>query len=132
MRNSEPRITVRFRKNLTLPLRTGPIRFAVTMANGLTSHSWKVFTKGGDAYVVCRESMKDIKVSLHKSGRQHIAFVHGSGHEMTPGSRFWNRWWEPSSKQRPPVPSVKCSCVNELPSVALTQRFLAVCEDYGP
>ena len=63
--------------------------------------------------------MKDIKVSLHESGRQHIAFVQGSGHEMTPGSRFWNRWWEPSSTQRPPVPSVKLLFPSWATTVAL-------------
>lgn len=120
MNNSEPRITIRFRKELTLPLRTGPIRFAVLMANGLTSHSWKVFTKGDDAYLVCRENMKDIKVSLHESGRQHIAFAQGSGYEMTPGSRFWNRWWEPSSKKRPPVPSIKLLFPSWATTVALS------------
>ena len=26
---------------------------------------------------------------------------------------------------------LRCSCVNELPSVALTQRFLALCEHHG-
>ena len=119
MANSDPRISYRFRKGRTLPLRKGPVRFAVVMANGLTSYSWKVFTKGGDAYVVCRENMKDIKVSLHASGRQHIAFIQGSGHEMTPGSRFWNRWWEPSSKERPPVPSVKLLFPSWATTVAL-------------
>ena len=107
MTNTEPKITVRSREELKLPLRTSPIRFAVVMRNGLTSHSWRVFTNGSDAYIACRETMKEVKVSLHASGRQHIAFTEGSGHEMTSGSRFWNRWWEPSSQQRPPLPSVK-------------------------
>ena len=101
------KITVHHPVDLTLPLHDGPLRFAVIMKNGLTSYSWNIFTRGGDAYVVCRETMKDIKVSLHESGRQHIAFTKGSGHEMTPGSRFWNTWTEPPLQKRPPVPSVK-------------------------
>ena len=119
MKTEEPQITVSFKKELTLPLSTGPIRFAVVTKNGLTSHSWKVFARKGDAYIVCRETMKEVKVSLHRSGRQHIAFIKGSGHEMTPGSRFWNRWWEPASQQRPPVPSVKLL----FPSWATTLRL---------
>lgn len=107
MPTTEPKLTVHHPVGLTLPLRDEPLRFALIMKNGLTSHSWKVFTHGGDAYVVCRESMREIKVSLHESGRQHIAFTKGSGHEMTPGSRFWNTWSEPSYQKRPPVPSVK-------------------------
>ena len=107
MPNCEPRITVHHPVGLTLPLHDGPLRFAVIMRNGLTSHSWNIFTHGGDAYVVCRETMKEIKVSLHESGRRHIAFTKGSGHEMTPGSRFWNTWFEPPLQKRPPVPSVK-------------------------
>ena len=84
------------------------MRFAVTLKNGLTSHTWGVRTeKTGDTYIYCRETMKEIKVSLHRSGRQQIAFTKGSGHEMTPNSRFWKRWWQPSPDQRPPVPSVK-------------------------
>lgn len=122
MASEEPTIAVHHPQDLTLPLRRGPIRFAVVLNNGLTSHSWKVFTHGGDAYVVCRESMKEIKVSLHDSGRQHIAFTKGSGHEITPGSRFWNRWWQPSSGQCPPVPSVKLL----FPSWGTTLRIDAV------
>lgn len=99
---------VHIRHGLTLPLRTRKIRFAVTMKNGLTSHTWGVETrKAGDTYVYCRETMKEVKVSLHDSGRQHVAFTKGSGHEMTPNSRFWKRWRQPSPDQRPPVPSVK-------------------------
>ena len=100
------KLTVYFRKGLTLPLRTGPIRFAVVMENGLTSHSWGVRTeRKGDAYVFCRESMTDVKVSLHTSGQQRIAFTKESGHVTASGTRLWNQWLEPP-QQRPPVPSL--------------------------
>ena len=92
--------------NLQLPLRKSPINFAVTRKNGLTSNAWGIRVKGGDAYIYCRDNMKEIKISLHKSGKQFIAFRKESGHEMTPGSRFLNQWWEPS-RQTPPVPSFK-------------------------
>ena len=109
MATEGPRITVSFRRELTLPLRTGSICFAVVTKSGLTSHSWKVFTRKGDAYVVCRETMKEVKVSLHQSGRQHIAFIKGSGHEMTPGSRFWNRSWEQARSRHSRHATFRCS-----------------------
>ena len=40
----------------------------------------------------------------------------------------------PTIGKRRPSPSrlgLRCSCVNELPSVALTMRFLALCDQYG-
>ena len=41
--------------------------------------------------------------------------------------------WEPHSSpaRSPPISGLRCSCVSELPSVALTQRFLALCEHHG-
>ena len=100
-------IPIYLRHGLELPLRESPIRFAVTMKNRLTSNTWGVkVEKVGDAYIFCRDNMKEQKISLHKSGKQHIAFLKGSGYEMTPGSRYWNQWLEPQP-QRPPVPSFK-------------------------
>ena len=100
-------IPIYTRHGLELPLRESPIRFAVTMKNGLTSNTWGLkVEKDGDAYIFCRDNMKEQKISLHKSGKQHIAFSKGSGHEMTPGSRYWNQWREPQ-QQRPPMPSFK-------------------------
>ena len=106
-RVQRPEIPIFVRHGLALPLRKGPVRFAVNMPNGLTSHVWGVRTeKKGDAYIFCRETMKELKISLHASGRQHIAFTRESQQEIAPGSRHWNKWSEPS-QQRPPVPSVK-------------------------
>ena len=36
-----------------------------------------------------------------------------------------------SPPARPAISGLRCSCVNEVPSVALTQRFLALCEHHG-
>ena len=106
-KTQQPEIPIFARHGLGLPLRKGPVRLAVNMPNGLTSHTWGVRTeKKGDAYIFCRETMKEIKVSLHASGRQHIAFTKESKQEMAPGSRYWNKWSEPPQRQ-PPVPSVK-------------------------
>ena len=60
----------------------------------------------GDAYIYCRDNIEEIKISFHKSGKQHVAFTKESGHEMTPRSRFWNQWREPP-QQNPAVPTFK-------------------------
>ena len=104
---SSEQLNIYTRKNRTLPFTESPIRFAVTKKNGLTSNAWGVrVEETGDAYIYCRDMMKELKISLHQSGKQHIAFTKGSELEMTPGSRFWNQWREPPS-QRPPVPTFK-------------------------
>ena len=89
-----------------LPLRQGPVRFAILTPDGRTSNSWRVWTESGDGYICCRDNMRDVKVSLHCSGKQHIAFRSETGIEMTEGSRFWNQWHEPP-QQSPAIPSFK-------------------------
>ena len=80
----------------TLPLRSSPMRFAVMRKDGLSSNAWRVWVDPApDAYVLCRDHMKEMKASLHQSGKQHIAFTSKTGIEMTKGSRFWNQWTEP-------------------------------------
>ena len=98
--------TVHVRRGLQLPLRDGPIRFAVTMSDGSTSNAWRVWTETRDAYICCRDNMGEIKISLHGSGKQHIAFRSETGIQMQPGSRFWNQWTEPP-QQDPAIPSFK-------------------------
>lgn len=78
-----------------LPLRRNKVSFAAVMPDGTTSNSWRVWTNGGDAYICCRDSMKEIKISLHQSGKQHVAFSQEADIEMTEGNRFWNQWHEP-------------------------------------
>ena len=85
----------------TLPLRSSPMRFAVMRKDGLSSNAWRVWVDpAGDAYVLCRDHMKEMKASLHQSGKQHIAFTSKTGIEMTKGSRFWNQWTGNSSRLR--------------------------------
>ena len=80
-----------------LPLRESPIRFAVMRRNGLSSNAWRVWVEeSGDMYIAGRDHMKTLKISLHKSGKHHIAFTSESGLEMTAGSRFWDQWSEPN------------------------------------
>ena len=84
------------RHGLTLPRRESPIRFAVQQGNGLTSNAWGVHVENtGDAYVYCRDDLKGQKISLHKSGKQHISFDRGLACQMGSSDRFMNQWHEP-------------------------------------
>ena len=75
-----------------LPLRDGPLRFAVMSSDGASSESWSVtVTNLGDVYIVCREVDLDIKVSLHESGLQKIAY-RGIWREANIG--YDQRWQE--------------------------------------
>ena len=79
----------------------------MVMNDGSTSNSWRVWVeKEGDAYICCRDSMSEVKVSLHKSGRQHIACTKQPRMELGPGERYLNTWREPPH-QGPVVPSFK-------------------------
>ncbi|MDE2838274.1 MAG: hypothetical protein OXL97_12350 [Chloroflexota bacterium] len=80
-----------------LPLRKSPVRFAVINKDGLSSNSWRVWVERyGDVYIACRDHMRNqLKVSLHRSGQQQIAFTVESSLEVTEGNRFFNRWAEP-------------------------------------
>ncbi|MCY4557224.1 MAG: hypothetical protein OXF79_12770 [Chloroflexi bacterium] len=58
---------------LSLPLRDSPIRFAVMREDCLSSNALRVWVgSDGSAYVACRDNMKEMKASLHQSGKQLI------------------------------------------------------------
>ena len=79
-----------------LPLRNSPVRFAVIGGNGLSSHAWGVYVeKGEEIYIICRDAKNVPKISLHGSGKQHIAFSEETGLTMADGGRFWNQRREP-------------------------------------
>ena len=74
-----------------IPLRQGPLRFAVYRQNGLTSNSWRVWIeRQGDVYIACRDNFQGMKISLHKSGKCHIANEH-KGH--IDGDRYMGTWF---------------------------------------
>ena len=104
MSNDSIKFTIR--DDLELPLRTQPIRFAVAWRNGFTSNSWGVYVeKTGDAYISCRDNMKEHKVSLHVSGQQHISFHKDStARVLSTGDRFMIQWREPQYTQRTLAP----------------------------
>ena len=94
---SNDQMTLWKRDGLVLPLRTGPIRFAVLRKGGITSNSWGVrVERRGDAYIYCRDGMNDQKVSLHASGDQHISLNKSDPKiKCLAGGRFLNQWREP-------------------------------------
>lgn len=71
--------------------------FSIIDPAGLSANSWGVRPrKNGELYVVCRDHMKQIKVSLHKSGQHHVAFHEDSPHVGQKESRFLHRWVVPA------------------------------------
>ena len=87
-----------------LPLRNSPVRFAVIGGNGLSSHAWGVYVeKGEEIYIICRDAKNVPKISLHGSGKQHIAFSEETGPTMADGGRFWNQRREPPYYGSPKV-----------------------------
>jgi len=85
----------------SLPIRRGPVRFAVGSPGGLTSNAWRMWTsKHGDVYIACRDNFQDAKVSLHSSGRWRMGYTSTaiekndkllSGHD----NRAWEVWEKP-------------------------------------
>lgn len=61
--------------NKKIPLVNSPIRFAVGTPDGMSSNSWRVWVRGEDVYVSCRDNFKELKVSLHASGVWRVAFT---------------------------------------------------------
>ena len=87
-------IIIRDKLNRTLPIRHGPVRLAVVGNGGRSSNSWKVWPeKNGEIYLSIREKNPGFKVSLHKSGKQHIKMA----------SQYWGQWHEPDIYAGPMV-----------------------------
>ena len=87
-------IIIEDKLNRTLPIRHGPIRVAFRGRNGSRSHSWKIWMENnGETYISIREHNPGFKVSLHRSGTQHIKM----------GDEYWGRWHEPEIYAGPAV-----------------------------
>src|SRR4051812_6561064 len=84
-----------------LPVKHGPVRFAVGPPNGITSNSWNVTAaKNGNVYIICRDNFKEVKVSLHASGRWRMGFtekaIKSNPKLLLPGqNRAWEVWDKP-------------------------------------
>ena len=87
-----------------LPIRRGPVRFAVGSPTGYTSNSWRIWTTtAGDVYIACRDNFKEAKVSLHASGRWRMGFTTEaiSNNPLLVGegeNRAWDVWDRPVEK----------------------------------
>ena len=82
--------------------KTTEFTFAVIRQDLLSSNSWKVVVeKKGNAYICCRDTMKEIKTSLHESGKQHVAFASETKLLTTDGSRFLHKMEEPQTYEGP-------------------------------
>jgi len=83
-----------------LPVKRGPVRFAVGPPDGLTSNAWRIWTtKTGDVYIACRDNFKEAKVSLHASGRWRMGFTAEAvaKNKLLPSdqNRAWEVWDQP-------------------------------------
>lgn len=81
-----------------LPIRSGPVRFAVGPPDGLTSNAWRIWaTQHGDVYIACRDNFTEAKVSLHASGRWRMGFTNEAITKkpallMNGQNRAWEVW----------------------------------------
>ena len=86
---------------LKLPILKGPIRFAIGPPDGLTSNAWRMWaSKYGDVYIACRDNFKEVKVSLHASGRWRMGFTTeaiNKNPKLLPSDtdRAWEVWDKP-------------------------------------
>lgn len=86
-----------------LPLTAGPLRFAAGDPTGLTSNSWRGWIEdSGDTYVACRDNFKELKVSLHASGRWRMGMTEQAAQDTSLLAAGQNRAWE---VWEPPAPS---------------------------
>jgi hypothetical protein len=79
------------------PLTQSPVRLSIGTPTGPSTNSWKVWVKGEDAYVACRDNFREIKVSLHASGIWRLGFTEPfaqSNRDMVPPEkdRIWKKW----------------------------------------
>ena len=84
-------------EDLELPIEHSPVNFAILMEDGTVSNTWGINVEDtGDAYIYCRDNLRGQKISLHRSGKQHIAF--DSSITRLPhfaGDRYLSKWDEP-------------------------------------
>ena len=93
---------------MTIPLTDLPISLAngkslrlraFSAADGRTSPSWKLWSRGRDIYLCQRSLGSDVKLSLHESGSFQTSFVNEIQAEKWLGpnrSRHLDRWRQPA------------------------------------
>lgn len=101
---------MQFPNNLTklgiLPFKTSEVRFAIGNPDGLSTYSWRIWTEKEkdknfpSIYILCRDIFKELKVSLHPSGRWRMGFttqaINKNGSLLQPNeNRAWDVWDNP-------------------------------------
>lgn len=72
------------------------IRVIVGTAPGRRSGMWRFFTRGDDIYVQSNAMRKDLKTSLHASGKGHHAWTDSGVAQWVPdGDRYMMKWDKP-------------------------------------
>jgi hypothetical protein len=83
--------------NAQIPTNRDPIRIAVGTPDGVSSNSWRVWVRGLDIYVKCRDNFREIKISLHASDIWRVAFTEETIKDrpelvLGGGDRVIHRW----------------------------------------
>ena len=113
---------------LKLPILKGPIRFAVGPPDGLTSNAWRMWaSKQGDVYIACRDNFKEVKISLHASGRWRMGFTTEAINKnpkllLSGTNRAWDVWDKPSESLPDSVVAFKLIFPTEELAVRPEQR----------
>lgn len=84
---------------IEFPLTKGPVNFSVMSDCGLSVRWGVTVERKGDVYIYDRDVKDAEKVSLHASGRQHIAVTPETAIRVGTSSRFGLRWTEPVFEQ---------------------------------
>jgi hypothetical protein len=101
------------------------LRFGVTTTDGRRAESWKCWTLAGtgkrDVYFTCRALGHSLKLSLHESGRWHVAFdskrlPHLFEAESVPAKRFLGKFDRPA----PLAERLTLACRVYVPWLAVT------------
>src|SRR5262249_23218367 len=123
-----------FTQDLNLPIRSGPVRFAVGPPDGVTSNSWRCWAQKGDVYIVCRDNFREAKVSLHASGSWHMAFTEQATKNnpylaALNRNRFWRIWPEPPAQLPNVVPAFRLFFLTSELAIPQNQRKSAGWKD---
>ena len=84
---------------IEFPLTKGPVNFSVLSDSGLSVRWGVKVERKGDVYIYDRDVKNAEKVSLHASGRQHIAITSETAIRVGTSSRFGPKWTEPEFDQ---------------------------------
>ncbi len=93
-----------FPPDRSMPATGRDLRVAIGTPGGPSTNSWKLWVKGHDVYMKCRDNFRELKASLHASGIWRYGFteefVRSKPNVLQQGvDRVWKRW-QPSAAAR--------------------------------